>query len=437
MTMQHFLGLLPFIASAAAATNLRRVTDLDVHLRSKYAVEERTSQSSGSLPPKVVVELNNYKGMEYAGPITLGGQSLMAIYDTGSYDLMVVSDHCSTCSVPNKLKVYNSKTSKTFKKGKTKEAFEHFFAGGTIMARLDFDTVQMGSKSATEKVENVAIWQVTDTTLPQWIDPDLCKFTAIVGFGFGETAPDTPTELPPVVQLLERAGTQHFAICLQKGKNRPGYITLNPPFDFASAGFAAMFRSVPVVGNKHWAVEQKGVHYFNGQFEDRRCSDPGECVAIIDSGTSLIGVPGLHMAFISEFAAQIKDDCSNLDKLPDLIFELGGHTFPLPASAYVLQLDGKCYAAFMPLTMASDRGLVWVLGLPFLRHYYTLWDRQGPALYIAEQGEKCEPKLSSNTSVKLAHTPGSLVAHSEPTIGDIREARLPSWMPHGSEKIAI
>merc|ERR1719272_1771291 len=131
------------------------------------------------------------------------------------------------------------------------------------------------------------------------------------------------------------------------------------------------------------------------------------------------------------------NDCSNLGELPDLMFNLGDHTFALPASAYVLQLDGKCYAAFMQVDLASDRGLVWVLGLPFLRHYHTVWDRKGPSLYIAEQGDKCKPKPFSNSSVQLAHAPGSLGAHVEPSFGDIREARRPSWAPPGSQKITI
>jgi len=434
-------GALLLTAREAIAANLRHVTDLAVDRRSKHGVRAQSSQSSVALQPEVIIELTNYKGMEYAGPIVVGGQRLMAIYDTGSYDLMVVSDNCGQCSTPSGMKIYRNKSSRTFKKGSSPSR-RHFFAGGSIDARQDFETILMGSKKPTLKVENLAIWQVTDTTLPQWTNPEYCKFTTIVGLGFGELVPDTEPGSPPITQLLERARTPHFAICLQKGKSNPGYVMLNPPYDFQSASFASMFRHVPVVGNKHWAVEHKGVSFFNGDFTDRRCTTPGECVAMIDSGTSLIGVPHMHMAFITDLASRINPDCSNLDELPDLVFELGDHTFPLPASAYVLQLKGKCYAAFMSLSMASNRGLVWVLGLPFLRHYYTLWDRQGPGLYIAEQGDKCEPKPFSNSSVKLAwsntsNTSRLILHHTEPTIGDIKEARLPSWATDQSGSITI
>lgn len=433
--MQLFLfGLLPLISTTAASSNLRRAADLIIDVGSKNVLREANAHDSVA---EVTIELTNHKGIEYVGPISLGGQSLMAIYDTGSFDVMAVSDHCSSCRVPAKMKVYHNKSSKTFKKGKSSETFEHWFAGGSITARLDYETVAMGTKGTIVKADGTAIWQVTDTTLPQWTREELCKFTTIVGLGFGAVAPDSPAGIAPVVQLLERAGTKSFAICLQKGKSNPGYVTLNPRYDFTSAGFTSMFRHLPVVGHKHWAVEHNGVSYFNGHYTDRRCDGPGECVAIIDSGTSLIGVPGLHMMFISEFASHIAPDCSNLDKLPDLNFDLGGHRFPLPASAYVLQLDGKCYAAFQQLTLDTDHGLAWVLGLPFLRHYFTLWDRQGPGLYIAEQGDNCKPGMANNMSVELAKTNGTFRAHIEPTIGDITQARLPSWAPHGSEKVTV
>merc|ERR1712224_984489 len=187
------------------------------------------------------------------------------------------------------------------------------------------------------------------------------------------------------------------------------------------------------MGRKHWAVDQKGVSFFNGQFTDRRCISDKECVAIIDSGTSLIGVPHMHMAFITDLVSRINSDCSKLEELPDLVFELGGEVFPLPSSAYVMEIDGQCYGAFMALSMASDRGLAWVLGLPFLRHYYTLWDRQGPGIFFAEQGDNCKPQPFSNSSVKLAHASGSLAPHIEPTIGDFRQARMPSWARGGNQ----
>jgi len=440
--MKHFFisfGLLLLKATIAIATNLRRVTDLVVYHRSKHDVFEERRHRSVSGQPEITIELTNHKGVEYAGPITLGGQKMMAIYDTGSYDVMAVSDLCGACVMPSNMKIYRNKSSKTFKKG-TAPTRKHYFAGGEINARQDFETAILGSKRPTLKVENLAIWQVTDTTLPQWTNPQYCKFATIVGLGFGEVVPDTAAGHPPVVQLLERAGVQHFAICLQRGKSNPGYLMLNPPYDFTSKSFSTMFTKIPVVGQKHWALEVKGngVSFFNGAFTDRRCTSPGECVAIVDSGTSLIGVPHMHMAFITDLASRIKSDCSNLDELPDLEFDLGGHMFPLPASAYVMKMEGKCYAAFMSLSMASNRGLVWVLGLPFLRHYYTLWDRKGPALYIAEQGPKCKPKLNVvNSSVKLAHSTRSPLHDIEPTIGDIREARLPSWAPQGSEFITI
>jgi len=430
-TMKYII-LCGLSATAATGANLRHVTDLAVDSISKHGAVSVDSK------PEVTIVLTNYKGVEYTGPITIGGQVLPAIWDTGSFDIMVASDHCKSCNIPPSLTIFKNKSSKTFTKGQCKVTSHchrtHWFAGGKVTARHDFDAVEMGSKEATAKVNNMTVWQVTDTTLPQWVRPELCKFTTIVGLGMGEFVPDTPEGHPPDRHMLHLLGTTRFATCFQKGATNPGFITLNPPYAPGAAGFAAMFRQVPVIGSKHWAVEQKGVSFATDGYVDKRCNGNQKCVAIIDSGTSLIGIPGIHMAFAQALAQKIDINCGNLADLPDLIFELGGQAFPLPASAYVLKMQGKCYAAFMQLSMASDHGIAWVLGLPFLRHYYTLWDRTGPSLFFAAQGDKCKPEASSNNSNLFGH---ASVRTFEPTEGDIREARMPSFMPHGSEKLVI
>jgi hypothetical protein len=75
--MKHFFisfVLLLLKATVTIATNLRRVTDLAVYHRFKHGVHEEIRHHSVSVPPEITIELTNYKGIEYAGPITLGGQ---------------------------------------------------------------------------------------------------------------------------------------------------------------------------------------------------------------------------------------------------------------------------------------------------------------------------------------------------------------------------
>merc|ERR1719330_1853201 len=55
-------------------------------------------------------KLGNRADVQYIARITLGGQEVDAIFDTGSFDVLVVSQKCDQCPNPQ----YNSSRSKTF-----------------------------------------------------------------------------------------------------------------------------------------------------------------------------------------------------------------------------------------------------------------------------------------------------------------------------------
>jgi len=220
----------------------------------------------------------------------------------------------------------------------------------------------------------------------------------------------------------------------------PGYLVFNPPYDFSSKSITSMFQRIPVIGKHHWAVALNSVtaQHSDKKQLNQRCVGDHKCVAIIDSGTSLIGVPPSAVAMVNDIINQVKYDCSNLDTLPDLVFELGGHKFAMPGIAYTVQFGSakgkptRCLPAFTDFAMTSDQGEVWILGMPFLRHYYTVFDRKEPSIYVAAQGENCEPKAANNaakgTKGAFFNTTGLAAGlQQQPTIADMTEARLPSW----------
>lgn len=109
----------------------------------------------------------------------------------------------------------------------------------------------------------------------------------------------------------------------------------------------------------------------------------------------------------------IKEDCSNLHELPNIHLKLGDHEFVLPPKAYVMQIKGTvleadsvwdvlffkpkldkvnmCMPAFMQLEKISDYGPVWILGMPFLRYYYSTFNREEKSMYFARATDKCSP----------------------------------------------
>jgi len=389
--------------------------------------------------PEFRLTLSNYKGVQYYAPITLNNQKMSAVYDTGSFEIMAISEACTVCKVANLLK-YDNKTSNTFVKGH-RPIENHHFAGGLVVGRQDFETVHVGDVGKALVVKNMPFWQVIHTEMRVWMS-NRARFTAIVGLGHRTSVPDAPEGSKPVPSLLERTDTNRFAVCLQRGPQNPGYIFFNPTStkSFTAASVqTGMYKRIPVIGKNHWAVRLNEVSTTNGKVTEKRCGENQPCIAIVDSGTSLIGVPPMAVPMVMGLLKAIKQDCSNLNELQDLVFDLGGHKFVMPGAAYVVQFRvdkvRKCLPAFTDFDMMSGQGSVWILGMPFLRHFYTVFDRTEPSIYVAEQGDNCNPVAHNSTASHFFNT-SSFQHHTmqEPTIADTSEASLPSWA-YGSSKL--
>lgn len=372
--------------------------------------------------------LSNHRGVQYTAPVSLSNQELQAIYDTGSFEVMAIAKQCSVCKMHPTLHTYDSSSSTTFRSG-DRGIEAHHFAGGTVKARQDYETVQIGGPGSVLQADDMAFWQVVDTSMPIFLNGQ-STFAAIVGLGHRSSPPDDPTS----DSLIERTGVQKFSICLLPGLANPGYLTFNPAHNLADPAF----QKVAVVGKNHWAVNMNSVTTTLNGVPVRSCYEIGgqkSCVAIVDSGTSLIGVPSDAAPMINMLIKKIRYDCSNLDELPDLVFELDGKRFALPARSYTVHFEMKngkpnrCLPAFTDIAMALNGANVWILGLPFLRHFYTVFDRWEPSIYIANQDANCEPAIANNGNFlnTSGFTSGADREQHLPTIADLSQARLPSW----------
>ena len=79
-----------------------------------------------------------------------------------------------------------------------------------------------------------------------------------------------------------------------------------------------------------------------------------------------------------EKALDVKEDCSNFDKLPTLGFTFQGETFTLRPEDYIDSQKTKngqdgCWLGLLPVP-DTGKGPLVVLGYPFLRQVYTVLD---------------------------------------------------------------
>merc|ERR1719359_430526 len=103
------------------------------------------------------------------------------------------------------------------------------------------------------------------------------------------------------------------------------------------------------------------------------------CESVVDTGTSLLAGPPAAMNKLIAKVGNVSADCSNVNTLPKLTFNFGGHDFDLESDFYVIRVkDDKSGKEQCQLGMQGINAGVplWILGDPFLRKYYTVWDAE-------------------------------------------------------------
>lgn len=341
--------------------------------------------------------LHNFQNTQYFADFVIGGQEISGIFDTGSFEVLVMSTRCESCIHPTS--PYNHSASSSYLDNGTMT--KHVFGSGPCISRMGYETVSVGPMTATKQ----AFWEITSHDIRVL---DTAKFGAIIGIGpqfaFGNTENT----------LLMNFGVQEFSVCLQKPAGSIGFLTWGPvQTDLTKGDYA----SAQIVGKHHWATPLHNVTFIRnsaGHLGQIPCGNERGCAAIVDSGTSLIAAPGSALMQLSTQLPPIKEDCSNLDDLPTLHLVIDGTDFELPPQAYVMRITGAvleaediwdilffkpkirkvdmCMFAFMQMDMISEHGPVWILGMPFFRYYHTTFDREKKEMRFARAGPNCEPE---------------------------------------------
>lgn len=320
------------------------------------------------------IPLKNVQDSEYFGSVSIGSpaQSFTVIYDTGSSNLWVPSKQCDGSKYPSckTHDLYDSSKSSTFVQNG--EDFSVAYGSGTCSGFLSEDDVTLGGL----KAEGLTFGEITNQPGQIW---SVAEFDGILGLGYPGIAVDKVT--PPFDALMasKSLDADEFAFYLssQHGSSKQTSVLTLGGVD--SRFFSGNFSYFPVqkfmFNQGYWLIHGDDVKV-NGQ-SMQACGGllSKSCNFIVDSGTSVLTGPSSKINAIASKIGEVKQDCSNLDSLPTISFTLGGADFDLEPEFYVLKIgDGngnfQCQLGMQPM----DQLGLWILGDPFMRKYYTVFD---------------------------------------------------------------
>jgi len=391
------------------------------------------------------IELDNYVDLQYLARISAGSppQEITSVIDTGSYDLVIFERGCRARGCGNA--VYSAHWSSTNKRGRL--ITQLTYGSGDVYGDQAFDMVSLGNNSPPVQQE---FWQIGKAHMPVLAH---AAFQSIMGVGPPETpAADSWTEIQKEVQhvleltrredlphgvprhdlakvegalatamdvsggsrspILRTFGVRAFSICIGGQPGSKGYLVWN---DTLAEELPTAFVRLAVVGKHSWTVK----------LSDARLSSPMPspesispilggcetgCTAAIDSGTSLILAPVSVVTSLDEAIASVNKDCDSLEDLPSLVLTIDGHDFILPPDAYAYRshsasTEKTCRLKnSVTVSMAqTDGGPLWILGIPFMRRYYTTFhvgkDLKDRSFLVAPSNGDCNPKVSRGFSL--------------------------------------
>jgi len=337
--------------------------------------------------PLPYVSIKNFQDSEYYGPVSIGTpeQQFTAIYDTGSSNLWVPSSKCPSIlfKACAKHKRFDRSKSSTAQKDGRKLVLP--YGSGVCAGILTRDTVTVGGI----KLDNCTFGEIVAEPGQVWVES---PFDGILGMGYPQIAmpPDKSNPvLPPFDVMMHRkllaqnVFSFFLTTCADGQEACDGSQLTLGGIDHSK--YTGDVHYVPntfyqkMLG--YWLVKASKLSVGSaGAGATTFCTTPiVGCPMVVDTGTSILVVPPKQFAKMQQAIGNVSADCSNVQKLPPLSFEFAGKKFVLEPDFYVLRgtaANGgeECQLGIQGLSVGVP-GL-WILGDPFLRKYYTVFDRE-------------------------------------------------------------
>ncbi|XP_073825757.1 lysosomal aspartic protease-like [Musca autumnalis] len=307
--------------------------------------------------------LLNYVDNSYYGKITIGTppQEFLVLFDTGSSNLWIPVAPCSANDIAcQNHQTYDPSASSSYVANG--EAFSIAYGSGSLSGYLVQDTVTVEGLAIQNQVFAAATNEPGNSFT-------YSPFDGILGMGYQGIAQDNV--VPPFYNMYSQglvdADVFAFYLARDGTSDNGGELVLG---GIDPDHYTGEITYVPVTSQGYWQFEIASADVNGVNVCD-------SCQGIADTGTSLLVVPyyqydsiqaAVGATFNEDYGAYVVD-CSTIESLPPLNFNIGGRQFSIEAQDYILQNYGICTTAFENIGVGF-----WILGDIFIGKYYTVFD---------------------------------------------------------------
>lgn len=325
----------------------------------RYSPEWKARANEGHHVP-----LSDFLNAQYFADIKIGTppQKFKVVLDTGSANLWVPSESCTSIACFLHAK-YDSSESSTYKKNGSH--FEIQYGSGSMKGFVSNDDFSIGDL----KLKGIDFAEATS-------EPGLAflvgKFDGILGLAFDSISVNKIT--PPFYEMINQGviDEQVFAFYLGSSKADGGVATFG---GVDESKFRGKVTYAPIRRKGYWEVALDKIGFADEELELENTG------AAIDTGTSLIAMPtdvaeilNKEIGASQNWMGQHTVDCSTVPHLPKLTFYLNGVPYTLEGKDYILEVQGACLSSFMGMDLPPPIGPLWIIGDVFLRKFYTVYD---------------------------------------------------------------
>ncbi|KIM21993.1 hypothetical protein M408DRAFT_29085 [Serendipita vermifera MAFF 305830] len=322
------------------------------------SISEKRQVSSGT-----IIDVNG-DGL-WSGSVTIGSQRFVLQIDTGSASLFVPSSTCgSTCNGHTKYNPTSSSTSVSLGTNFT----INYLDGSNVSGTLFNDTVTISGLSATSQTFGAASQYSTSLQAAKF------PVDGILGLAFQSIS---ALKARPFFQTLMSQGKVSSGVFAIKLASSGGSLTLG---GINSAAYTGDIVYTLVTTAAYWQVKFDSLVVAG-------TTVAGSTPAVLDTGTNcIIGADSPVRAFWAKIpeATEATDlvgsgywtfPCTTT--LPTVTLAIAGKAFTISPDTLnygPVGNDGRCLGTLVTDLALGSKLDFWILGEPFLRNTYTIFD---------------------------------------------------------------